>query len=278
MEPNLERAGISLRDTLTSARFVQAPDVRVTACCTKPEEVNPGDLYVAITAADSDGHEWADEAVQHGAAAVLAERLLPVRCPQVIVEDSREALGEICQSLVGRPSDSLRTIGVTGTSGKTVTTMLIASVLEAAGQAVGVTSGVGYSDSVEQVKAPTTTPHAPLLGKWLARMTEAGCTSAVLELSSRALAERRAAGVDFDAAVLTNLREAHLSFHGSVENYRRAKQRLFSMLKPGGFAVVNADDEASGELVKSLDSPVLTFGLQSEADVTAEIIERQRSE
>jgi UDP-N-acetylmuramoyl-L-alanyl-D-glutamate--2,6-diaminopimelate ligase len=235
-------------------------------------------LFVAVTAADSDGHEWADEAVERGAAAVLAERLLPVKGPQVVVEDSREALGEICQALVGRPSDSLRTIGVTGTGGKTVTSMLIASVLEAAGQAVGVTSSVGYSDSVEQVKAPVTTPHPQLLAKWLARMTEAGCTSAVLELSSRALAERRAAGVDFDAAVLTNLREAHLSFHGSAENYRRAKERLFSMLKPGGFAVLNADDEVSADLLGRLESPALTFGLESEADVTAEIIERQRSE
>ena len=278
MTPTLERAGISLRDVLTSARFVQAPDVRVTACCTRPEECSPGDLFIAVTAAGSDGHDWADEAVRRGAAAVLAERLLPVGGPQVVVEDSREALGEICQALVGRPSDSLRTIGVTGTSGKTVTSMLIASVLEAAGQAVGVTSSVGYSDSVDQAAAKLTTPHAPLLAKWLSRMTEAGCTNAVLELSSRALAERRAAGVDFDAAVLTNLREAHLSFHGSKENYRRAKERLLSMLKPGGFAVLNADDEASAELLTRLDAPVLTFGLQSDADVTGEIIERQRSE
>jgi UDP-N-acetylmuramoyl-L-alanyl-D-glutamate--2,6-diaminopimelate ligase len=278
MKPNLDRAGISLRDVLTSARFVQAPDVRVTACCTSPEECSPGDLFVAVTAANSDGHDWADEAVRRGASAVLAERLLPVSGPQVVVEDSREALGEICQALVGRPSDSLRTIGVTGTSGKTVTSMLVASVLEAAGQAVGVTSSIGYSDSVDQVSAKATTPHAPLLAKWLSRMTEAGCTSAVLELSSRALAERRAAGVAFDAAVMTNLREAHLSLHGSTDNYRRAKERLLSMLKPGGFAVLNADDEGSTELLTRLDAPVLTFGLQSDADVTGEIIERQRSE
>ena len=102
MKPNLERTGISLRDVLTSARFVQTPDVRVTACCTSPEEVNPGDLFIAVTAANSDGHDWADEAVRRGAAAVLAERLLPVGGPQVVVEDSREALGEICQALVGR--------------------------------------------------------------------------------------------------------------------------------------------------------------------------------
>lgn len=278
MKPNLDRAGISLRDTLTSARFVQAPDVRITACCTSPEECTPGDLFVAITGANSDGHEWAEEAIRRGAAAVVAERLLPVVGPQVVVKDSREALGEICQALVGRPSDSLRTIGVTGTSGKTVTSMLIASVLEAAGQAVGVTSSVGYSDSVDQAAAKVTTPHAPLLAKWLSRMTEAGCGSAVLELSSRALAERRAAGVEFDAAVLTNMREAHLSFHGSKENYRRAKERLLSMLKPGGFAVLNADDEASVELLARVEAPVLTFGLQGDADVTGEVIERQRSE
>src|SRR6186713_600789 len=90
MKPNFDRAGISLRDVLTSARFVQTPDVRVTACCTSPDECNPGDLFVAVTAANSDGHDWADEAVRRGASAVLAERLLPVAGPQVVVEDSRE--------------------------------------------------------------------------------------------------------------------------------------------------------------------------------------------
>lgn len=278
MLPTHERAGISLRDVLTSAQFVRTPDVRVTACCTSPEQCNPGDLFVALTDARSDGHDWADEAVARGASAVVAERLLPVTAPQVVVEDSREALGEICQALVGRPGDSLRTIGVTGTSGKTVVSMLIASVLEAAGQTVGVTSSVGYSDSVAQVAARTTTPHAPLMAKWLSRMTEAGCSSAVMEVSSRALAERRIAGIDFDATVLTNLREAHLSLHGSKENYRRAKERLLGMLKPGGFAVLNADDAASQELLTRVDVPTLTFGLQNEAGVTAEILERQQNE
>src|SRR3954466_3819655 len=99
MHPALERAGISLRDVLTSARFVRTPDVRVTACCTRPEECNPGDLFVAVTDATSDGHDSADEAAHRGPAAVLAERLLPVDLPQVVVDDSREALGEICQAL-----------------------------------------------------------------------------------------------------------------------------------------------------------------------------------
>ncbi len=273
-----QRSGVSLRDLLTDARFVRAADVRVTSCCTDPDQCTPGDLFVALTTPQGDGHDWADEAVRRGAAAVLAERLLPVGVPLIQVDDSREALGEICQALVGHPSDSLRTIGVTGTGGKTVVSMLIAAVLEAAGQRVGVTSSVGYSDSQEQVVARTSTPQAPLLAQWLGRMTEAGCTSAVLEVSSQALAERRVAGVTFDAAVMTNLGQAHLALHGTPENYRRAKQRIFSLLKPGGFAVLNADDANCRGLLAASEHPALSFGLNAEADVSGELVERYRSE
>jgi UDP-N-acetylmuramoyl-L-alanyl-D-glutamate--2,6-diaminopimelate ligase len=272
------QAGVSLRDLFTAARFLRAPDVRVTSCCTEADRCQPGDVYVAISSDRGDGHELAAEAVQRGATAVVAERLLPVEVPLVVVDDSRQALGEICQALVDHPSDSLRTIGVTGTHGKTVVSWLLASVLKAAGSDAGMTTSIAHSDSLECEPAQQTTPQAPQMARWLARMTEAGCDSAVVEVSSRALVERRVAGIDFDAAVLTNLGRAHLALHGSVENYHRAKERLISHLKPGGFAVLNADDEQCQRLAGRIDVPLLTYGLTSDADVTGSVIERHVSE
>ena len=271
-------AGVSLRDLFSAARFLRAPDVRVTSCCTDAARCERGDVFIAVDSPRGDGHERALEAVERGAAAIVAERLLPVEVPLVMVDDSRQALGEICQALVDHPSDSLRTIGVTGTHGKTVTSWLMASVLKAAGSPAGVTTSIAHSDSHQCEPARQTTPHAPQLARWLARMTDAGCESAVVEVTSRALAERRTAGIDFDAAVVTNLGRAHLALHGSVENYHRAKERLLSQLKPGGFAVLNADDEACLNLSGRIDVPLLTYGMHSDADVTASIIERQISE
>ena len=272
------RGGVSLRDLLPAARFVRAIDVRATSCCTRADRCQRGDVFVALAAADYDGHEHAAEALERGASAVIAERLLPVEKPLVLVDDSREALGEICQALVDRPSDTLRTIGVTGTHGKTTASWLLGSVLQAADRQVGLLTSAAYSDSHECARARSATPPAPELARWLARMTAAGCDSAVLEVSSQGLAERRVAGIDFDAAVITNLGRAHLKLHGSLANYHRAKQRLLAMLKPGGFAVLNADDEACQRLAAAIDVPLLTYGMFSEADVTAEVIERQRSE
>lgn len=271
-------AGVSLRSVLPEAQFPSRHDVFVRSCSSDPDRCRPGDVFIAQTTANADGHEWADIAVSRGVAAIVAERLVSASVPVVQVEDSREALGEVCQALAGYPSHSMTTIGVTGTSGKTVTSMLIASMLEAAGRTVGVTSSVGYSDSLEQSPAKVTTPRAPVLANWMGRMVTAGCTEAVIEVSSRALAERRIAGVAFDAAVLTNLSREHIGQHGSAENYKAAKRRLLTMLKPGGVAVLNADDHGSREFIRSLDVPCLTFGLYGEAEISATVVERHKSE
>jgi UDP-N-acetylmuramoyl-L-alanyl-D-glutamate--2,6-diaminopimelate ligase len=269
---------VSLRQALPAAKFTRGGDLQVTKHTSDWRDCAPGDLFVALTTADGDGHEHAREAIARGAVAVLAERLVPVDAPVVLVKDTRTALGRLTQALAGYPCRQLRTVGVTGTAGKTVTAMLLASIFEKAGEAVGVLSSVGYSDSLTQVAAKEATPKVEQLGDWLGRMVHAGCESAVLELSSRALAERRAAGLELDAAVLTNIRRDHLDLHNTPQAYRRAKRRLFSLLKSGGLAVLNADDHRSRNLLPKLDVPTLTYGLHAEADLSARIIERHRSE
>lgn len=269
--------GISLRDALPDARILGG-DIRVTSCCGDWRSCRPGDLYVALDGIDEDGHHYAREAVAAGASAVLAERHLATAVPLAVVPDTREAFGHVCQALVGRPADHLKVIGVTGTNGKTTVAHLIRSVLEAAGQRSGITSTLAYCDGFDEQPASHTTPAAPQMAEWLARMQANGCSHAVLEMSSRGLAQRRAAGVQFDAAVVTNVRRDHIDYHGSVVNYRRAKARLFDQLKPEGFAVVNSDDPTCQRFLDQLSHPALTFGMRTPAELTATVVERHKSE
>src|SRR5262245_2851493 len=131
----LSGGAISLRETLPRARFLAAPDVRAASCSADWRVCRAGDVYFAITTADDDGHEHAAEAIDRGAIAIVAERLLPVSVPQILVRDSRSAFARTCQALAGNPSRELRTIGITGPAGKTVTAVLVASDFRAAGAA-----------------------------------------------------------------------------------------------------------------------------------------------
>ncbi len=270
--------GISLREIFPDARMFGGDDFRVQSCSSNWQSCRPGDLYAAILGPDDDGHDQAHQAIRRGASAVLAERLLPVSVPVCVVDDTREAYGRVCQELVGRPSQAMRTVGVTGTNGKTTTAALIASVFQAADWPLASTSSLGRFDGMDVRPAGQTTPTPAELADFLARSLANGCSHAVLEVSSTALAQRRLAGVELDAAVLTNARRDHLDYHGSVLNYRKAKARLFEHLKPGGFVVINADDPASEFFLSKLDQPVLTIGMRRPAELTATIVERHLSE
>lgn len=279
MQRSQERQfGVSLNEQFPTAQVFGAKEIRVGSCCSDAKQCQKGDVYVALVDEDRDGHDAACEAIRHGASAVLSERFLPVNVPVCVVDDTRVAYGQLCQRLAGQPAEALHTIGVTGTNGKTTTSLLIASVLDAAQQQVGVTSTLGYSDSIDNLPANRTTPLAAEMASLLRRMQTNGCSHAVMELSSRGLAEQRTAGIQFDAAILTNLRRDHLDVHGSVRNYRRAKARLFEQLKPTGFAVVNADDPGSQNILSRLTCPVITVGQRQAAEVTAHVLERHASE
>jgi UDP-N-acetylmuramoyl-L-alanyl-D-glutamate--2,6-diaminopimelate ligase len=266
--------GVSLRQVLPRGKFLGSSDIRVRSCCSDSRIVRPGDLFVALVGGNSDGHEFAQQAVAQGATAVLAERLLPVPVPTCLVPDSRMALGHICQHLAGQPTRQMNVVGVSGSHGKTTTSVLISSVLKAAQQRVGTTNTVAYDDSFESSAARRTTPTAPELASWMARMVANGCQSAVIEVSSGALAARHLAGVELDAAVLTNIRRGQSGKHGSLLNYRRAKERLFEHLKPDGLAVLNADDPASQYLLSRVEQPMITIGMRAEAELTATLVER----
>lgn len=278
-DAGLQSGGVSLGTLWPTATFLGAADVRATSCTRDPKAVLPGDVYVAVLDADRDGHDNAADAVARGAKAVLVERYVPAPCvPQCIVPDTRQAYGRLCQALVGDPSRRLKVIGVTGTHGKTTTACFIAAVLEAADIRVGIMGSFGYSDGIDTDGADETTPDAAIVARWLARAEAAGCTHVVMEASSRALAQRRLAGIELDVACITNIRRDHLDFHGSLVNYRNAKARILRHLSADGFAVLSADDGVCASLLSELHGPALTVGLKSRGEITATVIERHSSE
>ncbi len=272
-------AGVSLRELFPQARLMGAADIRVTACCADSRQCRPGDLFVALDGATHDGHQFARTAVERSAQALLVERALPLAVvPQCIVPDSHRALGRLCQALVGDPSRRVRVVGVTGTNGKTTTSSLIASVLQAAGCRVGTLGTLGYCDSVESAPPVLTTPSALQLAEWLARMDANGCSHAVMEVSSHALSQSRVAGIEFDMACVSNVRLDHLDYHLTLAEYRRAKQRLFEHLSAEGLVVLNVDDPVAASFIRDLHGPVLTVGLTQPAELTATVVERFPSE
>jgi UDP-N-acetylmuramoyl-L-alanyl-D-glutamate--2,6-diaminopimelate ligase len=270
--------GINLSQLLPEA-VLPSGEIVVSSCCADSRVCRRGDLFVALPGTANNGHDHVAEAVANGARSVLAGHpVADCAVPVCYVDDVADAYGRLCQALAGNPTLRLKTIGVTGTNGKTTTTYLIASVLAAAGYKTGVIGTLGYFDGDEWADASWTTPPANVLASWMARMVANGCSHAVMEVSSHALDQQRVAGVDFDAACVTNVRRDHLDYHGTLRRYRKAKARLFEHLAPEGFAIVNIDDPVAESLLTQIDGPVLSVGIEGAAEITANVVERFVSE
>ena len=225
-----------------------------------------------------DGRDFVAEAIERGCAAVAVERggeqrLIGCPVPVCVVPDARASHARLCQHMAGNPGRQLKLIGVTGANGKTTTACLIAGIFKAAGCRVGVLGTLGYLDGRIVEPATHTTPPAERLAPLLARMVGNECTHVVMEISSRALAQSRTAGLSFDAACLTNVARDHLDYHGAIGEYRRAKG-IFDQLDDDGFAVLNADDPGSADYLQRLDCPVLTVGMREPAEISAVPVEQ----
>jgi UDP-N-acetylmuramoyl-L-alanyl-D-glutamate--2,6-diaminopimelate ligase len=232
-------------------------DLAITSVDYDSRRVHTGSLFCCLRGAQSDGHEFAAGAVAAGAAALLVDHRLDVDVPQVIVADTRFAMGWLAASFAGHPARAMTLVGVTGTNGKTTTTSLIASILTAAGRPTGM---------IGTLTGAHTTPESPDLQARLAEFVEDGVTDVVIEVSSHALELQRVVGCHFDIAVFTNLGRDHLDLHGTPERYFAAKAKLF---RPdlSDAAVVNIDDP-HGRLLMDVDSiPTEGFGLADVDDV-----------
>jgi UDP-N-acetylmuramyl-tripeptide synthetase len=231
----------------------RAPVIAVTC---DSRAVVPGSLFVAVRGFSTDGHRFIESAVQRGAAAVICEEYpaaLSEECFYIRVADARIALAEAAALFYGNPSSKLRLVGVTGTNGKTTTAKLITAMLNGNGIPAGYIGTSLCTIGDEEIPLERTTPEADLLHSLFARMADAGCRAAVMEVSSHALVLGRVHGLRFDAAVFTNLTMDHLDFHKTMEEYAGAKQGLFDQLSPDGVAVFNADDPASGLMMSRVE-------------------------
>jgi UDP-N-acetylmuramoyl-L-alanyl-D-glutamate--2,6-diaminopimelate ligase len=253
--------------------------VRATSCTSDFRRVQAGDVFVALTDAEGDGHDVATDAVRRGAAAVVCERCLPIfTVPQFVVPDSRVAYGRLCQALVGNPSRQLKVIGITGTSGKTTVARLLASVLHTAGIEAGTIDSLGGSDGANCLSPLDGQLSSPWLARRLADMAANGLSHAVVEISSRELSQSALAGVELDAVCITHVGRDHLDWHGSLENYRQAKGRILAQLRPVGVAILNADCPVSMRMLDQLNQPALTIGLRQPAEISAQVIEQHVNE
>ncbi|HEX9822075.1 MAG TPA: UDP-N-acetylmuramoyl-L-alanyl-D-glutamate--2,6-diaminopimelate ligase [Methylomirabilota bacterium] len=264
-----------LLEALPERRMVGTPPPAVSGLTADSRRVQPGDCFVAVPGFKQDARRFVPDAVGRGARLVVTEGEpldgLPVA--QVLVPSARAALPRLAGAFHGHPSRALTVVGITGTNGKTTTSYLVDALLRARGLATGIIGTIQYVLGDETRPAGQTTPEALEIQALLAEMRARSIGGVAMEVSSHALALSRVDGLEFDVAVFTNLTQDHLDFHGTLDEYRRAKRRLFELLaassKPRRTAVVNADDPAGAAMVAGLDLPVLPFGLGPRASVRA---------
>ena len=247
------------------------PEMEIKNICYDSRTVEEGDLFVAVEGFKSDGHRFIPMAVEKGAAAVLCSREPEGAVPCVLVENTRRGLALVSAAYFGYPAKKLKMIGITGTNGKTSSTMLTKHVLEDCLNArVGLIGTISNWIGDREVPTERTTPESYELQKLLAQMVEAGCSHAVMEVSSHALALDRVAGIEFEAGLFTNLTQDHLDFHETMENYADAKAMLFSVSRRGA---VNLDDAWSAYMINRAACPMMGYSAAGKGgELTAEDI------
>jgi UDP-N-acetylmuramoyl-L-alanyl-D-glutamate--2,6-diaminopimelate ligase len=250
---------------------VDARDVEIAGLAYDTRSVADGTLFFCVPGFTRDGHEFAGEAIERGAVALVVERPLETGVPEIWVQSVRAAMAPAASRFYGDPTATLRTVGVTGTNGKTTSTFLLRSVLEAGGLQAGLLGTVKSVIGGAEHEVVRTTPEAIDLQRTFRTMLDAGDRACAMEVSSHALELHRADAIHWAAAVFTNLTQDHLDFHGTMEDYFAAKRKLFTDGRPR-VSVVNIDDPYGERLAAELDEPV-TFALDREASFRATDVE-----
>lgn len=234
--------------------------------------VTTGALFCCVQGATADGHDFARAALDAGAAALVVERWLDLKAPQVLVHSVREAMGPIAARAFRDPAEAMTMLGVTGTNGKTTTTYLLEAIARRAGVRPGVIGTTGARVDGEPLPLDRTTPEAPDLHRLLARMRDGGVGLVAMEASSHALEQHRIDGVVYDAVAFTNLSQDHLDYHASMERYFAAKAVLFTP-RHARRGFVNADDSWGRRLLTSPEIPMSTFAVDADAQLRAADVE-----
>jgi UDP-N-acetylmuramoyl-L-alanyl-D-glutamate--2,6-diaminopimelate ligase len=242
------------------------------------EKVTKDALFVAVKGTLSDGHDYIDQAIEKGAAAILAEEL-PLTKPDGItyirVKDSSKALGLIASNFYDNPSDKLKLVAVTGTNGKTSIVSLLHQFYQSLGVKSGVLSTIVNKIGFNEIPSTHTTPDALSINKLLSEMVNEDCKFCFMEASSHAIHQNRISGLHFNGAVFTNISHDHLDYHKTFDDYILAKKALFDQLPVDAFALVNKDDRHGLNMLHHSDAKKYTYALKSSADFKAKIIEHQ---
>ncbi|OQA24559.1 MAG: UDP-N-acetylmuramoyl-L-alanyl-D-glutamate--2,6-diaminopimelate ligase [Verrucomicrobia bacterium ADurb.Bin345] len=243
-------------------------------------QVRPGYLFVALHGHRQEGADFIADALKRGAVAVVADsdRWTGRNVTTIVVKDTRQALAEIACAFYEEPSSRLQMIGITGTNGKTTTSFMARDILNAAGRPAGLIGTIRYEIGQRSIPAARTTPEAPDIQAMLDRMLKAGCRSAVMEVSSHGLDQKRVWGIDYDVGVFTNLTQDHLDYHETMEKYFAAKTQLFrglGQMEKRAHAVINMDDPWGMQLANTngFSARLITFGLHPTAMVMAEDVQ-----
>ena len=257
---------MKLRDLLNGIEVLSATadlEMEITGISYDSRRTAPGELFAAVVGYAADGHRFIPMAVERGAAAVLCQTPPEGEIPYVRVANSRYALAIASRNWFGDPASEMTMIGVTGTNGKTTSTLLLKHVLEhTLGAKVGLIGTNANMIGDREIPTERTTPESYELQKLFREMYDAGCTHVVMEVSSHALDQNRVAGVRFAAGVFTNLTQDHLDYHKTMENYAAAKARLFSI---SDAAVINLDDPWARYFIKEAQCPVTTYSVDDNA-------------
>ncbi|WP_079508175.1 UDP-N-acetylmuramoyl-L-alanyl-D-glutamate--2,6-diaminopimelate ligase [Mesobacillus jeotgali] len=262
----LEALGGSLK------KYIDEADPELTGIQMDSRKVNPGDLFVAISGFQIDGHRFIQEAIDKGAAAVIGENELELNVPYIQVFDSRLALGRAASAFYHHPSRRHTVIGITGTNGKTTVSYILKHILEHAGRSCSLLGTVSYIINNEVYKPSNTTPDALQIQELMAKSND---EFVVLEVSSHALKQYRIEGLELDYGLFTNLAHDHLDYHPTIEDYFEAKTLMYNYMKPDGSAIVSRLSEWGdmlADILKAKEIPVYSMGSDGNYDLNIEDI------
>ena len=246
-------------------------ETEVTTLINDSRKVENGSVFVCISGAVSDGHKYAAEVAEKGAAALVVEKdvEVPADVTVIIVEDTRYALALMSAAYFGYPAEKLKIVGITGTKGKTTTTYMIKSILEETGHKVGLIGTIEAIIGEKKIPAANTTPESYTIHQYFAEMVKEGCDCVVMEVSSQGLMLHRTAGIPFEIGIFKNLGRDHIgpNEHKDFEDYKRCKGLLFKQCRLG---IANVDDQYFEDVFSGATCKVETFGFSEKADLRAE--------
>lgn len=258
-------------------QIVGSTDVEVTGIQFDSRKIEAGHLFVAQTGTAVNGHTFISQCIEKGAKVIVLSDESYIYnesgVTYVLVENTNRALGQMACTWYGNPSQKMTLVGVTGTNGKTTIATLLYKMVRALGHKAGLLSTVVNYVEDEAIASTHTTPDALALNALLAKMVEAGCEYAFMEVSSHSIDQERIAGLDFDGALFTNLTRDHIDYHKTFDNYRDTKKRLFDNLKKTAFAVTNKDDKNGLVMTQNCHATIHTYSTRTIADYKAQILE-----